>query len=90
MGVPNDGVTGLGAAECLERRDETDTFLLRSPYLRTLSAPTLELEADRPMAVLFRLAVVGVLACGVEGPLSISLTVLSSTAVPSIPIKKWS
>jgi len=40
------------------------------------------------MPELLRPGVVGVLACGVDGPLSMCFTVPSSTAVPSIPIKK--
>lgn len=85
----NDGAIGLGTAgECRERFEDVDTFLRTPPYMRRLSAPALEVvEADRPMPELLR-GVVGVLACGVEGPLSMCLTVPSSTAVPSMPIKK--
>lgn len=91
VGVTNAGVMGLGTApERRERFEDVETFLRTPPYWRRLSAPALEVvDADRPIPVLFR-GVVGVLACGVEGPLSMCLTVPSSTAVPSIPIKKWS
>jgi hypothetical protein len=90
--VASEGVTGLGGTpECLDPLDETDTFLRTPPYRLTLSAPALALDEDLPMTVaLERPAVVGVRACGVEAPLSICFTVPSSTAVPSIPIKKWS
>ena len=90
VGVLNAWAVGLGmAVECRECLDEVDTFRRIAPYLRKLSAPALEAaEADRPSPDLFRPGVVGVRACGVEGPLSTCLTVPSSTAVPSIPIRK--
>lgn len=92
VGVANAGVIGLGTApECRDRLEEVDTFLRTPLYFARLSAPALEVvDADRTMPELLRPGVVGVRACGVDGPLSMCLTVPSSTAVPSIPIKKWS
>jgi hypothetical protein len=91
-GVTKPGVIGLGIApEWRERLEEVETLRRTPPYLRKLSAPALDdVEAERLIPELFRPGVVGVLTCGVLGPLSICLTVPSSTAVPSIPIKKWS
>jgi hypothetical protein len=82
-------VMGLGTApEWRERLEDVETFLRTPPYLRRLSAPALEdVEADRSMPPVLRV-VVGDLPWGVGGPLSTCLTVPSSTAVPSIPIKK--
>ena len=86
------GVTGVGTPEFLECLDEVETLRLTPPNFWILEAAALEAaEADRPNPDCLRpLGVVGVFACGVDGPLSICLTVPSSTAVPSIPIKKWS
>lgn len=91
-GVAKGGMLGLAAApERRERREDVETFRRTPPYLRKLSAPALELvEAERRMPELLRRGVLGVRACGVDGPLSTCFTVPSSTAVPSIPIKKWS
>lgn len=89
VGLPTAGVIGLGTAEVRERFDDVDTFLRTPLYFLTLSAPALDAaEIERPMPVPLRPGVVGVMACGVDGPLSMCLTVPSSTAVPSIPIKK--
>ena len=78
-GIPAVGVPGLETPP--EPREDTDT-LRRTPYLRRLSAPALEFEADRSTPV-FGDASVG-------APLSTSLTVFSSTAVPVMPIRKLS
>ena len=90
VGVANMGVIGLGTApECRERFEDVETFLRTPPCKRRLSAPALEVvEAERPIPEPLRPRVVGVRACGVDGPLSMCLTVPSSTAVPSIPIRK--
>jgi hypothetical protein len=90
VGVPMEGVTGLGRPDCRDRFEDVDTFLRTPlPSLRTLSAPTLDAaDTERPMPELLRPGVVGVLAWGVGGPLSTCLTVPSSTAVPSMPIRK--
>lgn len=89
-GVPNGGMIGLAAApERRERREDVETFRRTPPCMRKLSAPALELvEAERTIPELLRRGVVGVRACGVDGPLSTCFTVPSSTAVPSIPIRK--
>lgn len=81
-GTPDVGVPGLGIPpDPLELWEDTETFR-RTPYLRKLSAPALALEADRPTPA-FGDASVG-------APLSTSLTVFSSTAVPVMPIRKLS
>jgi hypothetical protein len=46
---PYAGLAGLGAPfDCLECRDDTDTFRRTPPYFRTSSAPALAFEADLP------------------------------------------
>ena len=45
--VANAGLAGLGAPlDCLEWREETDTFRRTPPYFRTLSAPALAFDED--------------------------------------------
>jgi hypothetical protein len=78
-GIPEVGVPGLETPP--EPREDTDK-LRRTPYLRRLSAPALAFEADRPTPVFGD--------TGVGAPLSTSLTVFSSTAVPVMPIRKLS
>jgi hypothetical protein len=58
----NDGVIGLRLDELRECRDETDLFRLTPPNLRTLSAPALEVDPDRPRSTLVRPGVEGVTA----------------------------
>jgi hypothetical protein len=68
--------------------DDVETLRLIPPPLRKLSAPALDAaDAERPSPDLLRPGELGVLV-GVEGPLSTCFTVPSSTAVPSIPIRK--
>ena len=81
VGVPGDETPGLPRS--LEWPEETETFL-RTPNLRRLSAPALAFDADRP-TVLFGLG-----DRVAPTPLSTSLTVFSSTAVPVMPIRKLS
>jgi len=81
--VTPDGVPGLetpGLLLSLEPREDTET-LRRTPYFRTLSAPALALDVDRPTALGDRKD---------GAPLSTSFCVFSSTAVPDIPMRKLS
>ena len=81
VGVPGEETPGLPRS--LEWPDETETFL-RTPNFRRLSAPALAFEAERP-TMLFGFGDLAEVA-----PLSTSLTVFSSTAVPVMPIRKLS
>lgn len=80
----NAGLPGLGAPfECRDRLEDVDLFLRIEPSLATLSAPALAVDADRTIPG-FGLGVDG--STGV--PLWTSSTVLSSAAVPCIPMRK--
>ena len=93
LGLPIEGVTGVGpGSDRLLFLLVTETLRRRLPHFRTLSAPALAFELDRPMTVLDRLGVVGVPGAldGVGTPLCTSRTVSESAAVPCMPIKKLS
>ena len=92
-GLFTAGVTGVGPrSDFLLFLLVTETLRRMLPHFRTLSAPTLAFEVDRPTTVLARPGVVGVLGVLVgEGtPLWTSLTVSESAAVPCIPMRKLS
>ena len=88
-GVAYGELVELGAPfDCLECFDETETFLRIPPYLRTSSAPALPFDGERPTLDFDRPCngVVGVEGRGV--PAWTSRIVLSSAAVPVIPMRK--
>lgn len=93
LGLPMDGVTGVGpASDLLLFLLVTETLRRILPHFLTLSDPALAFELERPITVFALLGVVGV-AGGFDGvwtPLCTSLTVSESAAVPCMPIKKLS
>lgn len=90
-GLPMLDVIGVGPpSDRLLFLLETETLRRMLPHLRTLSAPALALELERPTTVFDLVGVVGVAGCLTGVPLCTSRTVSGSAPVPGMPMRKLS